>query len=221
VDSIAASVRRQIVLRLAALLALVGLLAAPLVSCTSRGTAGARRVEYTGVEVLSNRSRQVDEWVAVAEWSVQVGTNMARAHPGIGHEGPDANVLTLEDVRKVKPIDRVPPIPSVPVGESHLFRGRDQGLRALFAGVLLVTLLGAVFARRPIFVLAMGALAAAMFVTFLDRSEAMVRRLMGSPDEGLEISWEFGAYLALAGFAGMAWTGFSLWRSRHGTRPGG
>jgi quinol-cytochrome oxidoreductase complex cytochrome b subunit len=40
-------------------------------------------------------------WDQLAIWAVTVGTNMARAHPVIGHEGPGANLLTVEGVQLV------------------------------------------------------------------------------------------------------------------------
>jgi len=40
-------------------------------------------------------------WDQLAVWAVTVGTNMARAHPLIGHEGPFANVLATGDIQLV------------------------------------------------------------------------------------------------------------------------
>ena len=36
-------------------------------------------------------------WDQLAIWAVTVGTNMARAHPIIGHEGPGAGLLKFDD----------------------------------------------------------------------------------------------------------------------------
>jgi quinol-cytochrome oxidoreductase complex cytochrome b subunit len=40
-------------------------------------------------------------WDQLAIWAVTVGTNMARAHPVIGHEGPGAELLKLGDIQLV------------------------------------------------------------------------------------------------------------------------
>ncbi|MCC7139349.1 MAG: cytochrome b N-terminal domain-containing protein, partial [Planctomycetes bacterium] len=40
-------------------------------------------------------------WDQLAIWAVTVGTNMARAHPVIGHEGPAANLLVKDGVALV------------------------------------------------------------------------------------------------------------------------
>ncbi len=40
-------------------------------------------------------------WDQLAIWAVTVGTNMARAHPVIGHEGPGAGLLKFEDIEFV------------------------------------------------------------------------------------------------------------------------
>jgi quinol-cytochrome oxidoreductase complex cytochrome b subunit len=40
-------------------------------------------------------------WDQLAIWAVTVGTNMARAHPVIGHEGPLAGALQYQDIRFV------------------------------------------------------------------------------------------------------------------------
>lgn len=40
-------------------------------------------------------------WDQLAIWAVTVGTNMARAHPFIGHEGPGANLLAIGDINLV------------------------------------------------------------------------------------------------------------------------
>jgi quinol-cytochrome oxidoreductase complex cytochrome b subunit len=37
-------------------------------------------------------------WDQLAIWAVTVGTNMARAHPVIGHEGPGAELLRIGDI---------------------------------------------------------------------------------------------------------------------------
>jgi len=37
-------------------------------------------------------------WDQLAIWAVTVGTNMARAHPVIGHEGPGSNLLKTDDI---------------------------------------------------------------------------------------------------------------------------
>src|SRR5688572_4917758 len=37
-------------------------------------------------------------WDQLAIWAVTVGTNMARAHPVIGHEGPGAELLKIGDI---------------------------------------------------------------------------------------------------------------------------
>ena len=46
-------------------------------------------------------------WDQLAVWAVTVGTNMARAHPLIGHEGPFANVLASKDIQLVTAGDDV------------------------------------------------------------------------------------------------------------------
>jgi quinol-cytochrome oxidoreductase complex cytochrome b subunit len=46
-------------------------------------------------------------WDQLAIWAVTVGTNMARAHPIIGHEGPGANLLVKDDVQFVTAGDDV------------------------------------------------------------------------------------------------------------------
>ena len=40
-------------------------------------------------------------WDQLAIWAVTVGTNMARAHPFIGHEGPGASLLAIGDINLV------------------------------------------------------------------------------------------------------------------------
>ncbi len=40
-------------------------------------------------------------WDQLAIWAVTVGTNMARAHPVIGHEGPGANLLQVDGIQLV------------------------------------------------------------------------------------------------------------------------
>jgi len=40
-------------------------------------------------------------WDQLAIWAITVGTNMARATPFLGHEGPGASILTLGDVPMV------------------------------------------------------------------------------------------------------------------------
>lgn len=40
-------------------------------------------------------------WDNLAIWAVTVGTNMARATPGLGHEGPGASLLKLGDIALV------------------------------------------------------------------------------------------------------------------------
>jgi quinol-cytochrome oxidoreductase complex cytochrome b subunit len=40
-------------------------------------------------------------WDQLAIWAVTVGTNMARAHPGIGHEGPLSNLLEVDGIALV------------------------------------------------------------------------------------------------------------------------
>lgn len=40
-------------------------------------------------------------WDQLAIWAVTVGTNMARAHPVIGHEGPGANLLEVDGIQLV------------------------------------------------------------------------------------------------------------------------
>ena len=37
-------------------------------------------------------------WDQLAIWAVTVGTNMARAHPAIGHEGPGSNFLEIDGI---------------------------------------------------------------------------------------------------------------------------
>ncbi len=37
-------------------------------------------------------------WDQLAIWAITVGTNMARATPGLGHEGPFSDILTLGDL---------------------------------------------------------------------------------------------------------------------------
>ena len=40
-------------------------------------------------------------WDQLAIWAVTVGSNMARAHPFIGHEGPGASLLAIGDINLV------------------------------------------------------------------------------------------------------------------------
>ena len=40
-------------------------------------------------------------WDQLAIWAITVGTNMARAHPFIGSEGPGASLLTIGDLNLV------------------------------------------------------------------------------------------------------------------------
>src|SRR6187397_292313 len=40
-------------------------------------------------------------WDQLAIWAVTVGTNMARAHPVIGHEGPGSNLLEVDGIALV------------------------------------------------------------------------------------------------------------------------
>src|SRR5438477_12900726 len=40
-------------------------------------------------------------WDQLAIWAVTVGTNMARAHPGIGHEGPLSGQLVVNGINLV------------------------------------------------------------------------------------------------------------------------
>jgi len=42
-------------------------------------------------------------WDQLAIWAITVGSNMARAHPFIGHEGPGASLLAVGDVALVTP----------------------------------------------------------------------------------------------------------------------
>ena len=42
-------------------------------------------------------------WDQLAIWAITVGSNMARAHPFIGHEGPGASLLAVGDVSLVTP----------------------------------------------------------------------------------------------------------------------
>jgi len=42
-------------------------------------------------------------WDQLAIWAITVGSNMARAHPFIGHEGPGASLLAIGDVNLVTP----------------------------------------------------------------------------------------------------------------------
>ncbi len=42
-------------------------------------------------------------WDQLAIWAITVGSNMARAHPFIGHEGPGASLLAIGDVSLVTP----------------------------------------------------------------------------------------------------------------------
>ena len=42
-------------------------------------------------------------WDQLALWAITVGSNMARAHPVIGHEGPGASLLAVGDVALVTP----------------------------------------------------------------------------------------------------------------------
>jgi quinol-cytochrome oxidoreductase complex cytochrome b subunit len=46
-------------------------------------------------------------WDQLAVWAVTVGTNMARAHPGIGNEGPLAGALQFDDIRFVTPTNDI------------------------------------------------------------------------------------------------------------------
>ncbi len=42
-------------------------------------------------------------WDQLAMWAITVGTNMARATPILGHEGPGANLLSVGDIQLVTP----------------------------------------------------------------------------------------------------------------------
>ncbi len=86
-------------------------------------------------------------WDQLAIWAVTVGSNMARAHPVIGHEGPGASLLVLDD------------IPLVTVGSDARFillGGRFVGENALlrfyvlhcvFIPVVAITLMSVHFWR--------------------------------------------------------------------------
>jgi quinol-cytochrome oxidoreductase complex cytochrome b subunit len=63
-------------------------------------------------------------WDQLAIWAVTVGTNMARAHPLIGYEGPLSNLLTADGVSLVHAGDdiRYALLGGRFVGESTLLR---------------------------------------------------------------------------------------------------
>ncbi len=42
-------------------------------------------------------------WDQLAMWAITVGTNMARATPLLGHEGPGANLLRIGDIQLITP----------------------------------------------------------------------------------------------------------------------
>jgi quinol-cytochrome oxidoreductase complex cytochrome b subunit len=42
-------------------------------------------------------------WDQLAMWAITVGTNMARATPFLGHEGPGANLLQIGDIKLITP----------------------------------------------------------------------------------------------------------------------
>lgn len=42
-------------------------------------------------------------WDQLAMWAITVGTNMARATPFLGHEGPGANLLKIGDIELITP----------------------------------------------------------------------------------------------------------------------
>lgn len=46
-------------------------------------------------------------WDQLAMWAITVGTNMARATPFVGHEGPGANLLAIGDINLVHATDDV------------------------------------------------------------------------------------------------------------------
>jgi hypothetical protein len=191
----------------------------PITSCTVRGATREETIDLTGMEVLENRSSYLDYWQALAEWAVRVGTVRARDHPTIGYEGPGSNESNLLDSPTIAGAvgderDAVGNgIELAPTDGIPLFRGQDQWLRGLYAGIVLLALLGVVLALRPALSIALGALSAASLLVFLDRSEAMVHRLHGPPSDRLDVQWELGAYMALAGFAMMVLTGLLRWRA--------
>ena len=46
-------------------------------------------------------------WDQLAIWAITVGSNMARASPFLGHEGPGASLLVVNDVNLVTPASDV------------------------------------------------------------------------------------------------------------------
>jgi len=211
--------------RLSPLLACVGLLFLPITACTVSGTWREETHDLTGMEILKNRSRYLDEWDALARWAARVGTVRAHAHPAIGSDGPSSNETNLLDHASISGAvgDEIDPLGNETEVASTdgipLFRGQDEWLHGLYAGIVLLSLLGVVLALRPAPSIAMGAVAAASLLVFLDLSEAMVHRLFGHPSDGLDVHWMLGAYVALAGFATMILTGLLRWRAGRVTQP--
>ena len=73
------------------------------VRCCGRGTfdVAADVEQLVRLTMFLSFTGYLLPWDQLAIWAVTVGSNMARAHPFIGHEGPGASLLAIGDINLV------------------------------------------------------------------------------------------------------------------------
>src|SRR6266404_5304817 len=79
---------------------------------------------FTGLLLMLSVTGYLLPWDQLAIWAITVGSNMARATPFLGHEGPDASLLRLGDVPLIHAQDdaRFALLGGTFVGEGALLR---------------------------------------------------------------------------------------------------